>query len=685
MDGNTTVITKAADRAVGLGIVVVNSAGNDAGRGTPNTLVAPADGDSVIAAGAVNSSGVRASFSSYGPTFDGRTKPDIMAMGVGVKVASSTNPTGYSSASGTSFSCPLSAGVAALILCANPQLTPIQVREAMRQTAGNAASPDNFMGWGILNADSAIRYFGILRLGRISGTVFNDLDTDGVRDSNETGTANVAIHLNGGGIAESTFTNAQGHFTFDSLGTGTYSLSEVAPPGTLRTAPVESTYTINLLFAVDTTGLDFGNHGSTTLSVHVDPGWNLLSLPVDPGSHAKSSIYPTAISNAFVYQGGYVPSGSVPNGVGYWLKFDSAQSVSIEGWNRTDETIDVKSGWNMIGTLTSDVPIGSIQQVPGGIVISNYFYYDFTFGYAFGGSPNLVPHRGYWVKCSADGKLTMNSSSISRSVESAQTPARFPANREMHAAMIEHEAHGIFADTSPPWNTVTFTDAQGKHTTLNFGHCSELAANQYELPPPPPGFDVRFESGYWAWIPPTTDSAATVPLYIQNANYPLSVSWKIREDSIRYTLVQIGEGGSESLAYSKYDSSARITDPNTTILLKQMGRNDRSDEYSRLPRDFALDQNYPNPFPTPFNPSTIIRYRLPSVRAGSNPAPSSYRVTLRVYNVLGQVVATLVDGEVRSSGEQSVLWNASEVGSGIYIYRLTAGSFSDVKKLLLIR
>src|SRR5467141_5332358 len=93
MDGHTALITRAADRAVALGIVVVNSAGNDAQAraGQPNTLIAPADGDSVITAGAVTSTGIRTSFSSYGPTVDGRTKPDVMAMGQGVRVASATD------------------------------------------------------------------------------------------------------------------------------------------------------------------------------------------------------------------------------------------------------------------------------------------------------------------------------------------------------------------------------------------------------------------------------------------------------------------------------------------------------------------------------------------------------------------------------------------------------------------
>lgn len=159
MDGNTTIITNGADYAASIGIVVVNSAGNDGYNASHNTLGAPADGDSVIAAGALEYSGVRASFSSVGPTADGRHKPDIMALGSGNVVAAPWDDNSYSSASGTSFSCPLSAGVAALVLCANPGLTPMQVRDAMRETASQSNNPDNLMGWGILNALDAVNYF----------------------------------------------------------------------------------------------------------------------------------------------------------------------------------------------------------------------------------------------------------------------------------------------------------------------------------------------------------------------------------------------------------------------------------------------------------------------------------------------------------------------------------------------
>jgi serine protease AprX len=156
MDGKTAISTRAAYLAVSLGVVVVSSAGNNGFHATHNTLGAPADGRGVIAAGAVDAAGIRAFFSSVGPTPDGRIKPDVAAQGVAVKVASSSSPRLYGFASGTSFSCPLTAGVAALVLQAHPEYTPKQVADALRATASKAAKPDNLLGYGIVNATTAV-------------------------------------------------------------------------------------------------------------------------------------------------------------------------------------------------------------------------------------------------------------------------------------------------------------------------------------------------------------------------------------------------------------------------------------------------------------------------------------------------------------------------------------------------
>jgi hypothetical protein len=148
LDGRTTVVTLAAVEAARRGIVVVTANGNGGPR--DSTLIAPADADSVVSSGAVDSLGIVASFSSHGPTADGRIKPDVMAMGRSVFLATFSNPTTYTRSNGTSFSTPLTAGLVALLLEAHPLWRPYDVIEALHGTATNHASPNNTYGWGLI-------------------------------------------------------------------------------------------------------------------------------------------------------------------------------------------------------------------------------------------------------------------------------------------------------------------------------------------------------------------------------------------------------------------------------------------------------------------------------------------------------------------------------------------------------
>jgi subtilisin family serine protease len=157
MDGRTTVVTQAAVEAARRGITVVNANGNE-GATAWHFLIAPADADSIISCGAVDSFNVVTSFSSRGPTADGRIKPDVTGMGRAVVAPSFTSPTAYVRVSGTSLSTPLIAGAAALVLSAHPTWGPFEVREALRETALNHASPDNNIGWGLVQVPAAIAW-----------------------------------------------------------------------------------------------------------------------------------------------------------------------------------------------------------------------------------------------------------------------------------------------------------------------------------------------------------------------------------------------------------------------------------------------------------------------------------------------------------------------------------------------
>ena len=149
LDGNTALITIAADIAASKNILVISSAGNERNT-TWGTISMPADGDSVIAVGAVLSNGEIAYFSSPGPSADGRIKPEIVTLGTSVYTSRAIG--GYTQVQGTSFSSPLVAGACALALEHDQTLTAADIRQKIIQSGDRYLSPNNDYGYGLFNA-----------------------------------------------------------------------------------------------------------------------------------------------------------------------------------------------------------------------------------------------------------------------------------------------------------------------------------------------------------------------------------------------------------------------------------------------------------------------------------------------------------------------------------------------------
>jgi subtilisin family serine protease len=157
LDGKTTYITRGASIAAKRGILVVNSVGNNGSAGS-SSLVAPADAEGILAVGAVNSSSTVSSFSSRGPTADGRIKPDLAAFGQSTILIRGTGQVG--AASGTSFSAPQIAALAAGLWEAKPEWTKDELLTNLLKSGSQYATPDQNLGYGIPNFRSA--YYGTL-------------------------------------------------------------------------------------------------------------------------------------------------------------------------------------------------------------------------------------------------------------------------------------------------------------------------------------------------------------------------------------------------------------------------------------------------------------------------------------------------------------------------------------------
>lgn len=146
MNGNTTIAAIGADLAAKKGVLVVSSAGNE-GDNAWGKITTPADGDSVLAVGAVYASGAAANFSSRGPSSDGQVKPDVASVGVGTVIQGSSNT--IITSNGTSFSCPNIAGLAACLWQGFPEFNNAKILKVLQRAGNRYGSPNDSTGYGI--------------------------------------------------------------------------------------------------------------------------------------------------------------------------------------------------------------------------------------------------------------------------------------------------------------------------------------------------------------------------------------------------------------------------------------------------------------------------------------------------------------------------------------------------------
>jgi hypothetical protein len=145
-------------------------------------------------------------------------------------------------------------------------------------------------------------------------------------------------------------------------------------------------------------------------------GWNMISAPVNPVDPRKISLFPTAISPAWAYEGYYKSEDTIMPFKGYWLKFASAQSVSMTGYELTSGTIPVIDGWNMIGALSVPIPISSITSDPPGLVVSDFFGYNGDYYAVEYPQDTIMPMKGYWVKANGPGTLILSTTQSAEAI-----------------------------------------------------------------------------------------------------------------------------------------------------------------------------------------------------------------------------------------------------------------------------
>jgi hypothetical protein len=199
--------------------------------------------------------------------------------------------------------------------------------------------------------------------------------------------------------------------------------------------------TMNLLTVVDTVG----------------DNWNMVSVPVKVADFLKTAIYPAAASQAFAYHGNYQVEDTLKNGEGYWVKYGSPQPVTYTGSPIETDSIEVATGWNIIGSVSRPVWVPSITSDPPGMITSSFFGYNG----AYSVPDSLRPGKGYWVKVDHVGTLILSSSpqmSPANAIRIVATREAPPSPPGGHAAEVPSDIPKEFSleqNYPNPFNPLT--------------------------------------------------------------------------------------------------------------------------------------------------------------------------------------------------------------------------------------
>jgi len=141
-----------------------------------------------------------------------------------------------------------------------------------------------------------------------------------------------------------------------------------------------------------------------SVTIGVRKGWNLVSLPVVPSPPTMDSVFPTATTGAYSWSSGaFSATDPLVPGQGYFVKFNTAQQIDIFGAIMASDTLNIEAGWNLVGSITTPVPVTNVTTVPGGIVTSPFYGYDG----AYIPADTIVPGKGYWLRSSSAGTIIL--------------------------------------------------------------------------------------------------------------------------------------------------------------------------------------------------------------------------------------------------------------------------------------
>ncbi|MCX8009908.1 MAG: M1 family aminopeptidase [Ignavibacteria bacterium] len=361
--------------------------------------------------------------------------------------------------------------------------------------------------------------------------------------------------------------------------------------------------------------------------IEVAEDWNMISIPLTAPYMLATGLFPNAKSYPYGYINGYVQADTFVNGKGYWLKFGSNQSLAVCGTAVATNSINVNSGWNLIGPYDKDVPVSQITSAPPGIISSSFFGYDA--GYQ--PSTTLQTGKGYWIKVNQSGTINYN------------TTLKIADNPILSFYKIQDD-----------WGRIIIEDKKGRKKILYLTNQSSNL-DKYELPPAPPTgiFDIRFNSDRYV----ENFSKRNLEIQLNSASYPLKI--KVENCEIKLTDKFGGK------FFDKYFTSGdEYSIENSEVRFLQL------EPKFVIPSKFELLQNYPNPF----NSTTSISF---TIAKESN-------VKIEIFNLIGQKISTLLDNNL-DVGFHTIKFSAENFSSGIYLVKMKASDFEKTVKMALLK
>jgi protocatechuate 3,4-dioxygenase beta subunit len=279
----------------------------------------------------------------------------------------------------------------------------------------------------------------------------------------------------------SSVTASDGSFLIAGLAPGAYSVVFQSPGVASLTVTAglqylnnqPSTQTVNVQMSASGSSA-----GATVLNILAK--WNLVSVPVTVTDNRASVLFPGAVSRAFSYQAAYQPQDALTTRSAYWIKFGTDQQVGLAGTPVTTATVDVVPGWNLVGSISAPVSVSSITSNPPGMSTSTFFGYDGRYSAA----DVIVPGKGYWVKVTGAGALTLStaqagSAGLIKISPSSELPPSPPGEVSSTGSGVPQQ-YGL-ADAYPnPFNpeaTITYQlPVQSRVTLKVYNTLGELVA-----------------------------------------------------------------------------------------------------------------------------------------------------------------------------------------------------------------